>query len=254
MIDRPAKVTKCTVCFPTQSVIAYSLYHITRFYKHISSICSTQGKEYRHSAKDCHSVRHCNVAVPSLRRQTDSKEGHIGQIIEKMYDKACIKSKTRTVHNKCINNGESVNWRADWSRFCNGSYAQVVKQNSQPTIEHHKCQMVIAQQAKNAVSRCKNIPRVSIEAQRSPKKPLALSKSKVLKPKTANRREAPPFQLTVKNRFSLLGQELHSAVGTKTGLNINASEYVPIANRKYREMGQTSNQNYVNSSNSSRLK
>ena len=63
----------------------------------------------------------------------------MGQVRDIMFDSVYIKSKSRIVNNKCIHNSESVNWRADWSKFCNRSYAQVVKQNTQPRLQSQKC-------------------------------------------------------------------------------------------------------------------
>ena len=76
----------------------------------------------------------------NVKSHCDSKEGHMGQVKDLMYSKVCVKSKNRIVYNKCIHNVESVNWRADWSKFCNRSYAQVVKQNTQPRLEPQNTQ------------------------------------------------------------------------------------------------------------------
>ena len=63
-------------------------------------------------------VRHCKLAVPSIENQQESKD-RMGQVKGLMYRKVCKKSRSRTVYNKCIHNAQCVNWRAEWSKFCN---------------------------------------------------------------------------------------------------------------------------------------
>ena len=140
---------------------------------HICSVCASQGKECRHSAKDCvvqliqKRVRHCNVAVPSSKVQNDSK-GHMGHVTVKMYKKVGQDSKIRTVYYKCIKNGDSVNWRADWARSYNMSYAQVVKQNSHPRSRTLKCLVTSeptkVRHDKNNALRRENIPNLRCES------------------------------------------------------------------------------------------
>ena len=69
---------------------------------------------------------------------------------------------------------------------------------------------------------------------------------KIGKPKTARTRERDLFQLPVKNRFSLLSQELQVINNAEAGLNINAPEYVPIANRQVKQEGQVSDKSCDN--------
>ena len=43
----------------------------------------------------------------------------------------CVKSyKSKIVYSTVVNNGLSVNWKADWARFRGKTYAQVLKSNT----------------------------------------------------------------------------------------------------------------------------
>ena len=155
-----------------------------------------------------------------------------------------------------MHNIESVNWRADWSKFCNRSYAQVVKQNTQPRLEPQKYTKVMSHhtevsQAKSVFSRHKTNPNQNRQPQGWCDQPCAASEAKIGKPKTTNTKEKDLFQLLVKKKFSLLSQQLQSIIDTETSLNVNAPEYVPIANRQVKEKGQTPGQMYVSTNRNS---
>ena len=166
----------------------------------------------------------------------------MGQVKGIMYSRACTKSKSRIVNNKCMHNSESVSWRADWSKFCNRSYAQVLKENTQPRLQSQKCTKVMSHPTE--ISQARNVPYRSNttherkgQSQGSCDQPCASSKTKIMRPKVANAREKGSFQLLIKNKFSLLSQNLQAINDTDTGFNGNAPEYFPIANRQVKQKG-----------------
>ena len=147
-------------------------------------------------------------------------------------------------------NVESVNWRADWSKFCNRSYAQVVRQNNQPRLKLQKCTKIMSyprgiSQAKNVISNHRTTHEKEGQSQGVSQKTLALSKTKVVRPETANARERDFFQLPTQNRFSFLNQDLQMVNDTDTSFNPNAPEYVPIANRQLKPKGNINDQMYI---------
>ena len=186
--------------------------------------------------------------MPSVGDQYESK-GHMGQGKGAMYSKVCKKSKSRTVYSKCMHNVESVNWRADWSKFCNRSYADVVKQNNRPRLKVQKGTKIMSyprdiRQVKNVVSdyRATHEEGQSKNVFRNTR---TISKTKAVKPETANARDRDYFQLPTKNRFNLLNQDLQSVNDTETTFNPNAPEYVPIANRQVKQQGNKTHQMYI---------
>ena len=118
----------------------------------------------------------------------------------------------------------------------------MVKQNTQPRLEPQKCVKVMSHptevsHAKTVVSRCKTTHKGINQPQSLSDQPRASLETKIVKPKTASTRERDLFQLPVKNRFSLLSQELQAINNTAAGLNVNAPEYVPIVNRQVKTKG-----------------
>ena len=63
---------------------------------------------------------------------------------------------------------------------------------------------------------------------------------------TARKKES--FQLPLKNKFSLLSQNLQAINDTETSFNVNAPEYVPMANRQVKQKGQITGQMYTKES------
>ena len=149
----------------------------SNFYKHICSVCDSQGKENRHASKDClvslpkKQGKHCKIAVPNVNR----------------------------------------------------SYAQVVKQNTQPKLQSQKCTKVMSHpveisQAKNVLSRWKTTHRRKGQSQLLGEQPCDSSKTKIVRPKMATARKKESFQLPLKNKFSLLSQNLQAINDTETML------------------------------------
>ena len=180
--------------------------------------------------------------MPSVSKQYESKD-HMGQGKCVMDSKVFKKSKSRTVYNKCLQNGESVNWRADWSKFCNRSYAKVVKQNNHPRRKVQKCTKIMAhsrdiRHVKNAASNYR-APHENGQSKNVFQKTPALYKTKIVRSEMANVRGRDFFQLPTKNRFDLLNQVPQPDNDTRTIFNPNAPEYVPIANRQEKQKGNT---------------
>ena len=174
----------------------------------------------------------------------------MGQVRDIMFDSVYIKSKSRIVNNKCIHNSESVNWRADWSKFCNRSYAQVVKQNTQPKLQSQKCTKVISHpreisQAKNTLPRRKITYQRKRQYQVQGNQPRASPNTKIIRPKTAKAGVKEFFQLPVTNKFSVLSNNLQATNETKSTLNVNAPEYVPIASKQVKQKGQRTGKTYA---------
>ena len=149
-----------------------------------------------------------------------------------------------------MHNVESVNWRADWSKFCNRSYAQVVRQNNQPRLKLQKRTKIMSyprdiSQAKNVIDIHRTTHEKEGQSQSVSQKSRALSKTKLVRPQTTNARDRDLFQLPTQSRFSVLNQDLQVVNDTETSFNPSAPEYVPIANRQPQQKGNTSDQMYI---------
>ena len=86
------------------------------FYRHVCVACFAVGKKHRHMSKDCREkgkkhIGHCHSAV----QEVVNKNKNVKKFVP------------RIVGSKMINNGVSVNWRAEWARFAGKTYMKVLQ-------------------------------------------------------------------------------------------------------------------------------